>query len=1745
MPELVHVFQRGRMNKDLDERLVPNGEYRDALNIDIANSENGNIGTLQNLKGTIQLRNTTEGSWTANYIDSLTNPVCIGTYRNDKTECIYWFIASDEASCIAEFNQTTGVISPVLVELKATSDTLKFSNSYLITAINIIDNFLFWTDDQTEPKKINIEKFKVGSVNFATHTKIPAWDPVSETYNVDLTGRPNFTEADTTVIKKSPLTAPTINALSSKFGNDQIGTGTNFVSFTEPVESGFDMSDFTYQPNTAIPEEYESLPTYAEWQTTTKNGTDTSPYTNSSLSNSFKNRGITRISFTGGPGLDKAWKKGSVISIIGEKATPYDSDYEYQLQAEIDYINSSSPWTVDIKIQSISTNITRFEDSSGNRDYIQWKALLVEEGSLFEYKFPRFAYRWKYIDNEYSTFSPFSEIAFLGSKWKYSAKEGYNTGMINIIKELTIEGLDWSNDEISEIDILYKESIGNVVYKIETLKKSDYVGQSIPTTFEIKNELTNSAIEANQLLRPWDNVPRKAKAQEFIGNRIVYGNYLQNYNLIGTINTSGQVSNSVDLSLNINSSIVQDVDILFPAKSVKSIRTYQAGVVFKDEYGRETPVFTSKEASYKIPISRSNYINKLAITPNNVPPAWATHYKFFVKETSADYYNLPLDRYYIAEDGNVWLSFPSSERSKVDEDTYLILKKEHNTANPIDSLNRFKVLSISNQAPAFITKENRFILSRTVTASSDIESGNTTIFFEGPNGKDDTSFSNNFTSDNKIVISFGGTISNFYEIASTNITGVDLDNYSVTVKGVFGPDTPTISSAQDFDFLIYKEEQVQKPEFEGRFFVKIERNSTIDSAIIQPSLNIDVTYLTIYKENFRDYRNPASDPLIVQDIIPFIDDWGKYPNSDQSSEGMIVYADPGTEQRREGWRLGTWAEKGFMLNWGLMANGWGYIPDGIGEFGPITTSFAPYEPQLDEYYSVGDAQDYKSPYWAWKGNESLGIPGYAPPAHGQNYFGVTALSKDGIRTGGYFDKLFGNAAPIKEGENGEGFWNDTPNGYLSAGTQIRFINQDPNATTENKVSQVYKITKAAGISSKRGGLNSSRKIANAGWNERYSIICILDKPISETWMPGGGASENDSKWQDLIKVKPEISIVEPFVTEDNVELASDNPAIFETEPKESVEFDIYYEASDALPIANYNDENQELSWFNCFTYGNGVESDRIRDDFGAPAIGNGVKVSTVLDEPYAEERRGSGFIFSQIYNSTSGINRLNQFIQAENITKDINPTYGSVQKMHARNTNLIALCEDKILNILANKDALYNADGNVNVTSNFNVLGQAAPYAGEFGISKNPESFATYGFRTYFTDKNRGAVIRLSADGITLISDKGMSDFFSDNLKTSSKLIGSFDEDKGLYNLTLNNLASDWQSTLSTDQSYNLEANCENSGTATNLVTETTVSFKESVDGWTSRKSFIPEAGISLNNTYYTFKNGVLWQHNISDTYNNFYDSQYFSSFNFFINEAPDTVKGYAALNYSGTASKELEYYYSGSWYSIAEIQAKGYTPTITRPKKIGWYVNYIRTNLESGIVKEFENKEGKYFNYIKAMHVCKNGEGIGAPDTIVADPQDYYLTTTIDTNCSQAGGSVLDGTIYYFTAFEGDQVGYKYFNQLLPLSTLRTTLQSAFNSDSSFVDGTIITSSVYSKSAGIQVGTILYNPYNNQPRSNTVAIARKENNIWSSTRSEITTTTANELDGRATIPDYWFVIQTDGTGTITNITQYNLIVLP
>ena len=415
-----------------------------------------------------------------------------------------------------------------------------------------------------------------------------------------------------------------------------------------------------------------------------------------------------------------------------------------------------------------------------------------------------------------------------------------------------------------------------------------------------------------------------------------------------------------------------------------------------------------------------------------------------------------------------------------------------------------------------------------------------------------------------------------------------------------------------------------------------------------------------------------------------------------------------------------------------------------------------------------------------------------------------------------------------------------------------------------------------------------------------------------------------------------IEFVEPSIDETQ-QLISDNPAVFETKPKRDENLEIYYEASDFIDIKLHN-LYHELPWFNCYSFGNGVESNRIKDDFNQVFVDKNAIVSTTFQGEYKEDRRKYGLIYSGLYNTTTSVNNLNQFIAAEKITKEINPEYGSIQKLYARNSDLVALCEDKVLRILSKKDAVFNADGNTNLTATSNVLGQTIPFAGDYGISKNPESFAVDSYRIYFADRQRGAILRLSMDGLTPISNYGMKDYFKDNLrKSKDSIIGSYDASKDEYNVTLKG----------------------QSGVAANDVLQT-ISYSEDVKGWSSLKSFIPQQALSVANNYYSFAiqngtvNSKVWWHHQNALANNFYGQQFSSDITLVFNESPTVIKTYKTINYEGTQAKvdantDTD---EGEYYNLAA--------------KTGWHAESITTDKQTGLVNEFIEKEGKWYNFIK-----------------------------------------------------------------------------------------------------------------------------------------------------------------------------------
>jgi hypothetical protein len=768
MPEIKNTFLKGRMNKDLDERLIPNGEYKDALNIEVSTSEGSEVGTVQTILG----NNRVDSLIPAGIIDGFK---CIGSVSDEKTNKLYWFVKSDATStqAIVEYDLENGTENLVFVDKKVNTDqpVLRFPNR-IITGVNIIDNLLFWTDGNSEPKKINIDRSKQGTLNINTHTKLI----------VDGVDVGDIEEENITVIKKKPTKAPV--------------TKTVFTS--------------TYVASSGIP-------------------------------------------------------------------------------------------------------------------------------SLFEKTFSRFSYRYKYEDGEYSAFGPFSDVVFnpeyvenlherndsgvytkYSKETSYNTKEPFNATMVNKIDKIEIYDFIPPSipKDVVEVELLYKQEDSPVVYSIAKLNVNDNIttdgfnedsvfsSSGYKGKYEIITENIHAALPENQFIRVFDTVPKTALAQEITGNRIVYGNYTQNYTLEQDISIDIEYEERIN-KLSFNNS---------PLRSLKSLRNYQVGVVFGDKYGRETPVFTSANSATKLSWADNNADNnasrslslKATIDNNFNYPTWADYFKFYIKETSTDYYNLIMDKAYVptADDderntpsSHVWISLFSSDRNKVQEDDFLILKNiiKDNWTSQVEHDNKFKVIDIQNEAPESIKYDYNILAlvsntgaTKMITAATG--SSDNLMQTSGKKISDDT---NMLVLDETVYHAIDGTHLKFidtglredslfvswydsnikqyskryklrdirtdsqkiYAKLSENISSIDRDLAKTNSAGTVGALT-TVGP----NIIFQIEQKTPRPidQYSGRFFVKLAFDFLVSEAQGSNLQSLSNALTTTASTNIKYWRNNTS-----------------------------------------------------------------------------------------------------------------------------------------------------------------------------------------------------------------------------------------------------------------------------------------------------------------------------------------------------------------------------------------------------------------------------------------------------------------------------------------------------------------------------------------------------------------------------------------------------------------------------------------------------------------------------------------------------------------------------------------------------------------------------------------------------------------------------------------------------------------------------------------------------------------------
>jgi len=678
MAETKNTFLKGKMNKDLDSRIVPNGEYREARNLSISRSEGSRVGEFENILG-----NTSISSLTGAPVNASAETEIIGKFIDENSSTGYFFAtdfnsanpaarATAANNCfIVKVNLNVDVITAPVILVQGFF--LNFNISFPITGVNLIEELLFFTDNLNQPRKINVTEALVADyynseanisvAKYAPYEPILVMERVGTTASVVINNSATLVVASSAGVKvgdiltkKNKVNATPIPGLVTVIG---IPTSpANTVTLSSPITLAISTAiDFT-RPSMTNKQDFEMSNHSSGTVTVVNPGAIGATYTigvdgNNSVATFIYGglNGIPRIGdLVSGNGIVADTRVASV-DVTNQFVAPSGTNLEdFPIFQKI---------TVTLnKVTSMASGDTI--SISDNPDYdAAWNG----DEKILEDKFVRFSYRFKFDDNEYSLIAPFSQAMFIPKQYgefggsSFSDKEdmdnAYTSTIVNwfenninnillkipIVKSTPSQVI--SNLHISKVDILYKESDALAVKVLETIDlqklvvDGDLTFPSISFQDAIHSNATGSNINAvtehfldydyssikpyktlpnNQITRVSDKVPIKALGQEVIGNRVVYGNYLDRHTSPASINYSAYATNK---------STSFDNYTQFPKHQLKQDRTYQVGFVLADYYGRQSDVvLSSRDGTTQLGSTVFNPYNDLTTQQQNPILNW-------------------------------------------------------------------------------------------------------------------------------------------------------------------------------------------------------------------------------------------------------------------------------------------------------------------------------------------------------------------------------------------------------------------------------------------------------------------------------------------------------------------------------------------------------------------------------------------------------------------------------------------------------------------------------------------------------------------------------------------------------------------------------------------------------------------------------------------------------------------------------------------------------------------------------------------------------------------------------------------------------------------------------------------------------------------------------------------------------------------------------------------------------------------
>ena len=550
MAEVKNAFIKSKMNKDLDDRLIPSGEYRDAQNIQISRSEGSDVGALENVLGNKEILFSSAQSSFSTLVGA-PNIKCIGQFVDENNTTIYSFWTDNfDTQASSRIIYNSAAKNYILAYSTNGSDNYKvlvegaflnFSQTNPIIGVNVIEGLLFWTDDRNQPRKINVNLANPSSNPSNTYA-VPTYYTVEDSISVS---KYNPYEP-IQVLNVSSLAAADVATANV---NGAVDNSKTIVidGITGTIALGLGVSGTDVKSGTIV------------------NKINSATSFNTNKANTIAN--------------------DTILTLRGLETTMYD------------------------------VSSAKLPDGTTDNPYEQ--ADYGGDPQFLEDKFIRFSYRFRFDDGEYSIFAPFTQPMFIPKQDGYfqgdDEKLAYESTIVEFMENkvtkidlliplpstrLALQTINTSAFKILEIDILYKESDGQAIRVVDTVKvenQAPWSDSPADNVFIYSYESTKpyKTLPTADLIRVYDRVPVRAKAQELVSNRIVYGNFQDKHTPPAALDYQVGVSDkSAD-----NVATGSQTRTEYPNHTVKQNRNYQVGIVLSDKFGRQSSTILSNSTA--------------------------------------------------------------------------------------------------------------------------------------------------------------------------------------------------------------------------------------------------------------------------------------------------------------------------------------------------------------------------------------------------------------------------------------------------------------------------------------------------------------------------------------------------------------------------------------------------------------------------------------------------------------------------------------------------------------------------------------------------------------------------------------------------------------------------------------------------------------------------------------------------------------------------------------------------------------------------------------------------------------------------------------------------------------------------------------------------------------------------------------------------------------------------------------------